>query len=202
MRKWSCILLNKSQLRKTLRIQRDAIEPSTSEMAAVSAAKILLSHPLFHASHSIACYLARDAEFNTMPIIKTIWQANKQCYLPVLTKDQDKPLHFFKFKAGDALLANRYDIMEPSTLNSQAYPAENLDVVLLPLLAFDREGHRLGTGGGYYDRTFAFLSSVERPNKPLLIGLGYAMQEMQVLLADKWDVGLDGALTEKELVLF
>jgi 5-formyltetrahydrofolate cyclo-ligase len=70
----------------------------------------------------------------------------------------------------------------------------------VPLLGFDRHGHRLGFGGGYYDRSFAFLRDLERPSKPLLVGIGYASQEIDSLAPEDWDVRLDYVATERELI--
>ncbi|MGA9423336.1 MAG: 5-formyltetrahydrofolate cyclo-ligase, partial [Rhodanobacteraceae bacterium] len=78
--------------------------------------------------------------------------------------------------------------------------AAELDVVLVPLVAFDRHGHRLGFGGGYYDRAFAFLHGRDMPGSPLLIGIAYAMQELPRIEASAWDVRLDYVATENELI--
>ena len=75
-----------------------------------------------------------------------------------------------------------------------------LDIVLVPLLAFDRRGTRLGSGGGYYDRSFAFLHGQARPHRPLLVGVGYAFQEVESLPAAAWDVALDYIATDAELI--
>jgi 5-formyltetrahydrofolate cyclo-ligase len=99
------------------------------------------------------------------------------------------------------LQTNKYNILEPEFVVENALAAAELDVVLMPLTAFNREGFRLGSGGGYYDRTFAFLRE-RSVRKPLLIGVGFALQEFVELQHDEWDVKLDGVLTEQELVLF
>jgi 5-formyltetrahydrofolate cyclo-ligase len=78
-------------------------------------------------------------------------------------------------------------------------PAE-LELVLVPLLGFDRRGRRLGYGGGYYDRSFAFLKAGARPREPLLVGVAYAFQEVPQLRAEPWDVTLDFIATEHELI--
>lgn len=79
--------------------------------------------------------------------------------------------------------------------------AEDLDIVITPLAAFDLQGHRLGTGGGYYDRTFAFLQK-NTVKKPKIIGLAYAEQQAELLPHDQWDIDLDGVVTEKGIVWF
>jgi 5-formyltetrahydrofolate cyclo-ligase len=99
------------------------------------------------------------------------------------------------------IATNRLGIPEPADTDASLAP-DALDVVLVPLLGFDRRGHRLGFGGGYYDRSFAFLRDVERPAKPLLVGIGYALQEVERVPHEDWDVPLDYVATERELIDF
>jgi hypothetical protein len=70
----------------------------------------------------------------------------------------------------------------------------------VPLLGFDRRGHRLGTGAGYYDRSFAFLGDQSRPAKPILVGIGYSFAERPMLPAESWDIQMDFVATERELI--
>jgi len=95
--------------------------------------------------------------------------------------------------------AGSLGIPEPVDTNASLAP-DAMDVVLVPLLGFDRRGHRLGFGGGYYDRSFAFLRDLERPSKPLLVGIGYALQEIDRIEPEDWDVRLDYVATERELI--
>ncbi len=122
-----------------------------------------------------------------------IWRDKKQCYLPVL--DADKQLAFFRYDKRDPLKENQYGIPEPVNRDAQI-AAVDLDLVILPLLAFDEHGNRLGTGGGYYDRTFSVLHDKQQ-KKPFMLGVGYALQQADNLPADEWDIRLDGVLTEK-----
>lgn len=168
--------------------------------AALSAANSFTQHDSFKKSKHIACYLAFKDEFDCSPIIEAIWQAKKQCYLPVLTGKDDNTLHFVRYRYGDALHLNRFSILEPVAISHVIAP-ENLDIVVMPLLAFDLQGHRLGTGGGFYDRTFAFLHA-SQARYPHMLGLAYAAQAAEFIPSDPWDVGLDGVVTEKELIMF
>lgn len=167
------------------------------ESAALAAAANFTRQEVFKQSEHIACYLHYRDEFDSLPIMEAIWQANKQCYLPILTEENS--LRFVRYKKGDALQENRYSIFEPVNITNEC-PPQNLNIVITPLFAFDLQGHRLGTGGGYYDRTFAFLhhSAIKRP---LMIGLGYSMQQENSLPFDDWDIGLNGIITEKEFIL-
>ena len=137
-------------------------------------------------------------ELDARPIMQAIWQARKTCYLPILT-DEDK-LYFSLYHEKDDLILNRYLIFEPKH-HDEKIAVENLDIVVTPLLAFDLQGHRLGTGGGYYDRTFAFLKN-KKSRKPIMLGLAYALQQADMLPCDTWDISLDGVITEEGCFLF
>ena len=100
-------------------------------------------------------------------------------YLPVI--DAQRHLRFAPWRAGVAIETNRFGIPEPACAAADLLAPQQLDVVLLPLLGFDRSGHRLGIGGGYYDRSFAFLRDRRGVAQPLLVGVGYASQEVAAL---------------------
>jgi 5-formyltetrahydrofolate cyclo-ligase len=162
--------------------------------AAVDAAKHLISQSLFQQSEHIACYMPYRAELSPEPLIHHIWQANKKCYLPRLTSE--KSLEFMLYQENDALEPNQFGILEPLA-SAEKIAVEQLDLVVVPLVAFDLFGHRLGTGGGYYDRTFAF-KKLASDEKPSLFGFAYAVQQADRLPVDEWDVMLQGVVTEKE----
>jgi 5-formyltetrahydrofolate cyclo-ligase len=200
--------VSKIELRKHYRDLRSHVAPMARHAAALAAADLLVHLPLFKASRHIACYLSLKNEFDTMPLIEAIWKAKKHCYLPVLTQHKDDQgkeqnlLKFIRYEYGDPLHMNRYSILEPSPLKKEI-ALELIDVVIMPLVAFDSQGHRLGTGGGYYDRTFASRHSVlqDDPNKkPKMIGLGYTIQQAESLPEDPWDLLLDNVLTEKSFI--
>ncbi len=164
-----------------------------------SAAQLLAKHPLFQVSRHIACYHAYKDEFQTQPIIEAIWQAGKICYLPVLA--DAKSLQFVRYNRDDELQLNQHLIPEP-VQRQQLIHADKLDLVITPLVAFDREGNRIGTGGGYYDRSFAFLFN--HPDKaPFMLGLAYDIQKYpDIIHAESWDIKLNGILTETVLTEF
>lgn len=181
-------------LRQQLNAKRLAVTAAERHTAALQATKLFTQHKLFMEAKHIACYLPRQEEFDAIPIIQAIWQANKKCYLPVLSKQKEHCMEFAPYQSDSDLQPNRYRILEPVT--DERIVAEKLDVVILPLVGFDLHGNRLGVGGGYYDRTFAFLLGKTRV-KPTLIGLGYEFQCVSELPCESWDVPLDGMITEK-----
>ncbi len=167
------------------------------EQAGLAAAKLFVNLPFFQAEY-IACYLPTEHEFDTQPIVNILSQSTRRCYLPMIT--EQKSVQFSRYVAGDSLVANQFGILEPSEQIEVIAP-EKLDVVLMPLVAFDNYGHRLGMGGGYYDRTFNFLQ--HQPKRRVkMIGIAYALQQADSIVSDPWDIKLDGVITEKGYIKF
>lgn len=194
--KWSYDLQNKAEIRQTLLVKRRAVMAEQRRVAAQAAMQWLVTQPLFYTSQHIACYLGQEDEFDCTPIIQEIWRLGKKCYLPVLSLQKPPSLKFVAYHADDRLRLNRYQIFEPES--SIALAAEKLDLVIVPLVAFDAQGGRIGMGGGYYDCTFAFKRD-KTGVKPYLLGLGYELQRIAAVPRQPWDVLLDGVLTEKKL---
>jgi len=186
------IAATKNQLRKKLRAERCLVDSYQRTLFAIEASKHFNASPLFQQSKKIACYFASKEEFDVDPIIELILSANKQCYVPILV---EKNLQFVRYHKNDLLQPNSYKILEPVNKNEKIEP-DQLDLILMPLIGFDFKGHRLGTGGGFYDRTLS--------PRPIckLIGVGFEIQHVETLPFDEWDVLLDGVLTEKGLALF
>lgn len=187
-------MTSKILLRTQFRHLRAIIKPEVREKAAHQVAIIFSQQLMFQTSEHIGCYLAYKEEFDTVPLIETIWQAKKKCYLPVLTDNRERPLEFVRYTHGAELERNRFGILEPYD-KVHSIAAQDLDLVIIPLIAFDNLGHRLGTGGGYYDRIFQFRGEQKSP--PTLMGLAFAIQEADALPDDPWDIALDCILTEK-----
>ena len=188
---------SKSDIRaECLRI-RDAISESYRLKAAATAAEILTNYPGFKQSENIACYCAHKKEFETIPLIETIWQLGKKCYLPVLC--EGKILSFVRYDKGDMLELNQFGIPEPDNYVKRI-PSNKLDMVLMPLVAFDTQGRRLGMGGGYYDRTFAFTHN--QVVKPYLVGVAFDSQLVEELPSDPWDINMHSVITENGIKQF
>lgn len=180
-----------------MRLKRRAINLEYRKNASWAVAQHFIQSPLFTENKRFACYLATSDELDIRLIIQTIWRANKYCYLPIVTPQ--KTLKFGLYLENTALEPNNYGILEPH--DSALIEPQQLDVVLMPLLAFDLKGHRLGTGGGFYDRTFGFLNSPSRPAQPLLVGMGFETQKLDSIISDDFDVRLNAAITEQGLIM-
>lgn len=186
--------MSTAELRQSIRRQRRALTPA----AAASCARQLAHHArhdrLVTGSRHIAAYLAADGEMDPLPLMHALWSLGKHIYLPVLVTFSHQKLWFAKFEPGDELAYNRYGIPEP--VRRKLIKPCALDLVLAPLVAFDSAGHRVGMGGGYYDRSFAFLQQRSHWRKPRLLGIAYEFQQQPAIQAHAWDVPLDAIATE------
>ncbi len=183
-------------LRENMRSRRSALAPNVRLAAAEALATQLRHLDVFAGAQRVAGYWAVRGE---LPLHALLAPPPDFTYcLPILTAE--RTLRFAPWRFGEALTSNRYGIPEPDVPLSEQLPATEMDIVLLPLLAFDRRGTRLGSGAGYYDRSFEFLRHVARPARPLLIGVAYGFQEIEHLHDEPWDVPLDYIATDGEVI--
>ncbi len=187
----------KTDLRRHLRAQRVALSPAQQAQAARALAVQLCETRLFNVCRRIACYLPADGEIDPARVMERIWELNKVCYLPVLSRIEHDRLWFAPVKPRARLRPNRYDILEPVVFARNLVRAQKLDLILLPLVGFDAHGHRLGMGKGFYDRSLEFLNHRQHWRKPHILGLAHDFQRVDRLPADPWDVPLQGVVTDK-----
>ncbi|KHM44605.1 hypothetical protein PL71_19605 [Pseudoalteromonas distincta] len=145
-------------------------------------------------SKHIAIYLSNDGELDTSLLIKELWNLNHVVYLPIIHPFNGANLLFQRYEKNSPMRANRYGILEPKLNCSQICPLPALDYLLMPLVAFDKQGNRLGMGGGFYDRTLARLHE-QNWQKPQLIGLAHECQKVDALPIESWDVPLETIIT-------
>lgn len=187
----------KSILRKTLRAQRKALSMAEQDANAKALLNTLGTQSVFLHSHAIAFYYANDGEIDPQYLLEYALGLQKKCFFPRLDPEK-KQLSFHKYAEDCPFIANAYGILEPPE-NADKIEARDLDLVLVPLVGFDLSGNRLGRGLGYYDRSFAFLKSQDRP-QPRLIGLGLELQAQTRLPVEPWDIRLSGIATEKRFI--
>ncbi|GAA0887717.1 5-formyltetrahydrofolate cyclo-ligase [Rhodanobacter soli] len=185
------------ELRQRLAEQRRALSPAERIAAAQGLRRSLEQLPEYFTDTRVAGYWASHGELPLNLVIPPLAGRGQQFLLPVIGRN--KHLRFAPWQSGDAVQPNRYGIPEPVAPGELLEPFQ-LDLVFVPLLGFDRRGHRLGHGGGYYDRSFAFLNEQVRPTEPLLVGIAYAFQELPEVRNKAWDVPLDFIATERELI--
>lgn len=185
-------------LRARMSVRRNDLGPRERVDAAAGVLHSLETLPEFMTDANVAGYWAVRGELPLNLAVASLKRRDQHYFLPVLA--EARRLLFAEYRDDAALEGNRFGIPEPVAPVVERRDAHDMDVVLLPLLAFDRRGHRLGTGGGWYDTTFAFLRDATRPAHPLLVGVGYAFQELESVPVEAWDVPLDYVATEEELI--
>jgi 5-formyltetrahydrofolate cyclo-ligase len=173
-----------------MRRLRQGLNPQAQRLAAESAARRVPQLPGWSTASSVGLYLAHDSELDTVPLADACRAAGKTCFLPVI--GELNSLVFAQWSEHCALVQNRYGIPEPGG-DIPRLPVAALDVLFLPLVAWDKHGGRLGMGGGYYDRTLAGHPGV------LLVGLAYSVQEIPRVPRDNWDIKLDFVVTDSAL---
>ena len=193
---------SRNTLRRALRAQRNTLSAAQQLRAAQQLATRLATQPLFRVSRRIAVYLPNDGEIDPVPLMTRIWRMNKICYLPILSRLTHDRLWFAPFKPDTPLTQNRFGIFEPLTPARNRISAQELDLILMPLVAFDTQGNRLGMGGGFYDKSLAFLRTRRVWRKPHLIGLAHDFQRVDKLTASAWDVPLQAVATDGGIYQF
>lgn len=185
----------KKQIRAQMRTRRAALSRHDQHIAAIKIAKIIKRQPLFQRSRHIATYLANDGEIDPYYLMPAARSLRKSCYLPAISRGRNGKLEFRRFQPGCKLIANHFGIPEPLAIGNNLISPQRLNIVLMPLVAFDRAGGRLGMGGGFYDRTFAFKAKAKL-SPPLLIGLAHDFQCSDSLPTDTWDIPMHAVITE------
>ncbi|WP_445494500.1 5-formyltetrahydrofolate cyclo-ligase [Photorhabdus sp. SF281] len=189
------LLSLRQNIRKKIRQQRRELTPEQQALFANQAAEKVVNHPRIYQANKIALFLSFDGELDTRPLINQLWQQNKQIYLPVLHPFSRHHLLFLNYQLNTQLVRNRFNIEEPPLDVQQLLPLSELDIMMIPLVAFDHTGQRLGMGGGFYDRT---LSQWQQKNF-YPIGLAHNCQLVDTLPSDKWDIPLPEIITPEKI---
>lgn len=184
-------------LRKALRARRRNVSQVERARAGQLAARNADSHLHLRPGWRIAIYIALPSELDTAPLIELARSRNCTIYVPRIDRHSlGRKMRFVELTGPQR--RNRLGIHEPE--GSVTIGAKWLDVVFLPLVGFDARGVRLGMGGGYYDRAFAFRRWRTAWHAPRLIGLAYSFQQVESLTAAAHDVRLDAVVTEERIV--
>lgn len=185
------------RLRREMRVRRSSLPES--ERAAASRQFARHSALLLRPGRRIALYLPQGGEADPSGIIRRARQRSCTLYLPVVTDYRRHHMRFVRFDAEARLRLNRHRILEPHPVDAPAIPVRLLDLIVLPLVAFDERGWRLGSGAGFYDRHLRHLRPDRRWRRPKLIGLAYEFQCVPTIEPSPWDVPLDAVLTQRGL---
>ncbi len=179
----------KAALRRAIRLVRREVHAREAGAAALAVAERFLAEVPLPAEPVVAAYAPIRDELDPLPLLARLHAAGRRCALPVVT-GRDRPLGFRAWRPEAGLVAGPFGIAEPGPEAAALIPS----VVIVPLLAFDRAGRRLGYGAGFYDRT---LAALRRAGPVLAVGIGYAAQEVTAVPVDALDQPLDWIVTER-----
>jgi 5-formyltetrahydrofolate cyclo-ligase len=187
---------DRAKLRQRLRSWRSKLDVHYRREAGLIAAEMLSEHRWYHTAKRIALYYPVGSEFETAALSLMALRDGKQVFLPVLGF-RGRKMRFARTHANGHFRINRHRIPEPARATNCVNP-RFLDLVIVPLLGFDANGHRLGSGAGYYDRCFDF--KLRNKGRPRLVGMGFDGQEVESIAPRSWDVPLDAVVTESRLM--
>lgn len=163
-------------------MQRSAI----ALLGHVSQAGLIEEHKTF------AFYLPTRGEISCLPIIEYALEQGKKCYVPKVFPNKKRGMWFLPYTGQESVKKGQFNILEPTAPIYKAIRPSEIDIIFLPLVAFDLQGNRLGMGGGYYD---SVLSGIKASDKPKLIGLAYNLQQVPEIPKEPWDIQLDAIVT-------
>lgn len=170
------------QIRKT-RQNLTALEQQKAEIAITEQALQLIEQ---RQAKNIALYLSFDGEISTRLLIEKLWQQGKHVYLPVLHPFCSGHLLFLNYAINTPLVPNQFSILEPVLDVTNVLPLNELEMIFTPLVAFDKQGNRLGMGGGFYDRTLQHWQQQHF----IPVGLAHRCQQVEQLPIESWDIPL------------
>ena len=182
-----------ADLRKSLRQRRAAIKGTMRQNLSRLATANALASTALQASSHVGVFLSFAEEIDTRPLIEALWRAGKKLYLPYVY-DRDAPLHWLSYSENEVMGRDLAHIPTPIYRQQALFPVEQLNLIVTPLLGWTSRGHRLGMGGGYYDRTFALT-------KAYRLGFAYQCQQAE-FFPQPWDKALQALATEEQLLTF
>jgi 5-formyltetrahydrofolate cyclo-ligase len=181
----------KTKLRREAAARREAL-PAEARKTAAEAIAVRAFPLAIKPGTIVSGFMPLKSEINPLPLMKTLAEAGATLALPKIA-GRGQPLIMRAWSWGGPLDAGQWGIREPKA----DYPEVEPDILLLPLLAFDRAGRRIGYGAGYYDMTIARLRSLKTVTA---VGIAFAGQEVPTVPATERDARLDLVLTEKETI--
>lgn len=182
-------------LRQYHRRLRAGMTPELLDQAAIKLKQRLSVLPEYRGSQRIAAYFAVNGEIGLQPLIDDALAHGKQVYLPNL--DQQS-LRFSPYFDGQKMRINKFRLPEPDVAEGDMLMPQELDLVLAPLVVFDSNCNRIGMGGGFYDRSFAFKKN-DGTAPPVLLGVAHETQKVEHIEPQAWDVRLNMVVTDKAI---
>jgi len=183
------------ELRQSNRKLRAALNTTQLDQATQALAEKILCLTEYQQAHRVAAYFAVNGEIGLNPVIDHALAQGKDVYLPNLDR---KALRFSPYSHAQKMRINRFRLPEPDIEDGEMLAPQELDLVLAPLVVFDSFRNRIGMGGGFYDRSFAFRKNPEH-TRPVLIGVAHEIQKVDRIIPEEWDVQLDMIVTDQAI---
>jgi 5-formyltetrahydrofolate cyclo-ligase len=191
------------ELRRQLRAGRRAIPDAERRVYDRAIHAALRRLGVWQRGRRVAAFLGMPGEVDLRPCFRTAWQRGVRLYVPHIVSRRDGRMVFVPLAPGAPVRGNMFGIAEPLHGSRGRIPVRHLDSILVPLVGFDRCGHRLGMGAGFYDRALRPRLDRTQPfRRPRLIGIAYSIQQVDRLEPASWDVALDLVVTERGILRF
>jgi 5-formyltetrahydrofolate cyclo-ligase len=197
-------LFNNAILRKSMRGQRLALPLHTRRHSEQSVVRHIRREPQFIRSRKIGIYLDAFGEVPTRALINLSFRLCKSVYLPVVHL-KNKPLAWSRVTRhqwqNKRMSRHRLGMKQPS--KQRGVTIRSFDYLFMPLVAFDLKGHRIGMGGGFYDRSLASCANISgyhkfKPSKPFRVALAYDFQRVEAIQSNTWDISIHAVVTPTE----
>ncbi|HET9042177.1 MAG TPA: 5-formyltetrahydrofolate cyclo-ligase [Burkholderiales bacterium] len=194
-------LLSPREARKRLRALRRNLPDDERRNAERAIHRELRRVAVWRPGRRVAVFLGMPGEVDLRPCFAEAWRRGVRLYVPRILSLRHRAMTFVPYERDARLEANWYGIDEPVVPIARRVGALQLDTILVPLLGFDAQCHRLGMGAGFYDRALQRRRDRAQPfHRPRLVGVAYAIQQLERIDPAPWDVALDMVVTERGVV--
>ena len=193
-----CIKILQKKIRFQIRMLRNSMTLNQRQNESQKILKIAFNYNIFYESKNIACFLPFDGEINICSLILKLWLHKKNIFLPIVKSISSKKILFVKFTPESILYYNKYNILEPYYKFKDIISETDLDLIIVPLVAFDFQGMRIGMGGGFYDK----ILKNWKTKKFIPMGIAYDFQLVNYIPKQSWDIPLPFVLTPSKMYFF
>lgn len=188
------VAAEKERLRRRILLLREQQTPSEVETKSLKITETLTQLPEYRKARVIASYVDKGNEVQTRPLIRKALASRKKVLVPIVNKER-RNLDFSEIKSLDELVPGAFDIPEPKPDLRRLTDLETMEVVLVPGIAWDFDGYRVGWGKGYFDTVLKRL-----PDKSLAVGLAFDLQVVDRVPRAQFDLPVDMVVTETKVV--
>lgn len=186
-----------AQIRQDIKQKRALLTKEEVQVMSWQVYQRIMEHPFFKTPKIIASYMSFGGEIDTFKINDFLIKSGHTVCLPIIDESKKGLMNFYTYQDVSELRPNRYKILEPTANDNKFVPPDNLDIVIVPLVAFNAQGDRIGMGGGYYDRMLKKVST-----NCLALGLAHDFQKVEQIYRHKYDMPLDEVITPSKHYVF